>query len=142
MSWLDDWGVVNKDYEILLIVAFLFLLVCLLNCIGLLLAKFLGRTAEMSLRRAVGASRRTIFRQHLVEIGLIGFLGGCVGLGVSLIGLVGIRSLYRQYERLTHLDADLVMIAIALAIGSTLLAGLYPAWRIGQLPISQYLKGQ
>ena len=103
-SWLHDQQVVNKDYEILLGVAFLFLLVCLLNCIGLLLAKFLGKAGEMSLRRAVGGSRKMIFKQHLVEISLIGFLGGCVGLGLTLLGLMGIRSLYRNYEQLTNLN--------------------------------------
>ena len=141
-SWLHDQRVVNKDYEILLGVAFLFLLVCLLNCIGLLLAKFLGKAPEMSLRRAVGGSRKLIFRQHMVEISLIGFLGGCVGLGLTLLGLMGIRSLYRNYEQLTNLNLELVALAIALAVGSTLLAGLYPAWRVCQLPVSRYLKDQ
>jgi putative ABC transport system permease protein len=142
MSWLDDRGVVNKDYEILLGVAFLFLVVCLLNCIGLLLAKFLGKAGEMSLRRALGGSRRMIFRQHLVEISVIGFLGGCVGLLVSMLGLVCIRSLYASYESLTHLNLELVLLAIALAIGSALLAGLLPAWRVCHLPVSQYLKSE
>jgi putative ABC transport system permease protein len=142
MSWLDDRGVVNKDYEILLGIAFLFLLVCLLNCIGLLLAKFLGKAGETSLRRALGGSRRMIFKQHLVEISLIGFLGGCAGLLVSLTGLMCIRSLYRSYEQLTHLNLELMLMAILLAIGSTLLAGLLPAWRACRLPVSQYLKSE
>ena len=141
-SWLLDQQVVNKDYEILLGVAFLFLVVCLLNCIGLLLAKFLGKAGEMSLRRAVGGSRKMIFRQHLVEISLIGFLGGCVGLILTLLGLKGIRSLYRNYEQLTNLNLELVALAIALAVGATLLAGLYPAWRVCHLPVSRYLKDQ
>ena len=141
-SWLIDRQVVNKDYEILLGVAFLFLLVCLLNCIGLLLAKFLGKAGEMSLRRAVGGSRKMIFRQHLVEISLIGLLGGCVGLGLTLLGLKGIRSLYRNYEQLTNLNLELVALAIALAVGATLMAGLYPAWRVCHLPVSRYLKDQ
>ncbi|MFT7289389.1 MAG: putative ABC transport system permease protein [Halieaceae bacterium] len=141
-GWLRDQQVVNEDYKILLGVAFLFLLVCLLNCIGLLLAKFLGKVGEMSLRRAVGGSRKMIFRQHLVEVSLIGLLGGAVGLALALAGLVGIRGLYRNYEQLTHLNIDLVLLAIVLAVGSTLLAGLYPAWRICRLPVSRYLKDQ
>jgi putative ABC transport system permease protein len=142
MSWLDDRGVVNKDYEILLSVAFLFLVVCLLNCIGLLLAKFLGKAGEMSLRRALGGSRRVIFRQHLVEVTLIGFLGGCVGIVVSICGLLAIRALYSNYQQLTHLNLELVLFSILLAIGSTLLAGLFPAWRVCRLPVSQYLKSE
>ena len=142
MSWLEDREVVNKDYEILLSISFLFLVVCLLNCIGLLLAKFLGKSNEMSLRRAVGASRKMIFRQHLVEISLIGFLGGILGLVISLAGLMGIRMIYSNYESLTHLNLDLVLLALALAIASTMLAGIIPAWRVCRLPVSQFLKSQ
>jgi putative ABC transport system permease protein len=141
-SWLVDQQVVNKDYRILLGVAFLFLLVCLLNCIGLLLAKFIGKAGEISLRRAVGGSRKMLFRQHLVEVSLIGLLGGGVGLLLALVGLIGIRALYRDYEQLTHLNGELVLLAIFLAVGSTVLAGLYPTWRICRLPISQHLKEQ
>jgi putative ABC transport system permease protein len=141
-SWLVDQQVVNQDYRILLGVAFLFLLVCLLNCIGLLLAKFVGKAGEISLRRAVGGSRKMLFRQHLVEVSLIGLLGGVVGLALAVVGLIGIRALYRDYEQLTHLNAELVLLAILLAVGSTLLAGLYPTWRICRLPISQHLKAQ
>ncbi|MFT5482172.1 MAG: putative ABC transport system permease protein [Halieaceae bacterium] len=141
-AWLKDQNVVNKDYEILLGIAFMFLFVCLLNCIGLLLAKFLGKAGEMSLRRALGGSRRIIFNQHLVEVSLLGFLGGCVGLGVALLGLVGIRALYRNYEQLTHLNLELVALAFVLAVGATLLAGLYPTWRVCRLPVSRHLKEQ
>ena len=83
-----------------------------------------------------------IFRQHLVEIGVIGFLGGVLGLGISLLGLVGIRFLYRSYEQLTHLNLQLVVVAILMAIVSTMLAGLFPAWRVCHLPVSQNLKSQ
>ena len=141
-SWLRDRGVVNTDYEILLGIAFLFLLVCLLNCIGLLLAKFLGKAAEMSLRRALGGSRRMIFNQHLVEISVLGILGGIAGLGVSLLGLLCIRSLYSSYEQLTHLNFELIMLAIAMAVVSTTLAGLLPAWRVCNLPAAQFLKAE
>ncbi|MEH6517060.1 MAG: ABC transporter permease [Halioglobus sp.] len=141
-SWLVDQRVVDQDYRILLAVAFLFLLVCLLNCIGLLLAKFLGRAGEMSLRRAVGGSRKMIFRQHLVEISLIGLLGGLVGLLLAMLGLVAIRSLYQNFELLTHLNIELALLAVLLAMASTVLAGIYPAWRICRLPIALHLKAQ
>jgi putative ABC transport system permease protein len=142
LSWLEDRQVVNQDYRILLSVAFLFLLVCLLNCIGLLLAKFLGKSSEISLRRAVGGSRKMIFRQYMVEVTLIGFLGGCVGLLVAASGLVGIRALYSNYEQLTHLTLELSGIAILLAIVSTIIAGLFPVWQVCRLPVSQHLKSQ
>src|SRR5690606_4238677 len=61
MQWLDFNGVVPPDVRLQAWLAFGFLLVCLLNTIGLLLAKFLRRSGEIGVRRALGASRREIF---------------------------------------------------------------------------------
>ena len=83
-----------------------------------------------------------IFRQHIVEIAFIGLLGGFVGLLVSLIGLFGIKSLYRNYEQLAHISWELTLLTLVLAVGATVLAGLLPAWRVCRLPVSQYLKSQ
>ena len=58
------------------------------------MAKFLGAAPLVGLRRALGASKSTIFRQHLVEVGVIGFGGGLIGIGVAALGLLGLRKLY------------------------------------------------
>ena len=57
--------------------------------VGLLLAKVLRRTGDISLRRALGASKRAVFSQYIVEAGLVGVTGGVVGIGVTWLGLVG-----------------------------------------------------
>ncbi len=64
-----------------------FLIVCLVNAVGLLLAKFSSRAAELALRRALGASRGAIFRQCVTETLLIGLLGGAFGLLLTAEGL-------------------------------------------------------
>src|SRR3546814_739047 len=65
MEWLDYNKVVPGDVRLQVWLAFGFLLVCLLNTVGLLLAKFLRRSGEVGVRRALGASRREIFMQCL-----------------------------------------------------------------------------
>jgi putative ABC transport system permease protein len=50
--------------------------------------------------------------------------------------------MYRNYEQLTHLNLELGIIAILLAIGSTIIAGLFPVWQACRLPVSQHLKSQ
>src|SRR4029078_7320891 len=58
--------VVDNDNRVLVGLAFAFLAVCLINTVGLLLAKFLNAAPITGVRRALGASRRPIFVQHLV----------------------------------------------------------------------------
>jgi putative ABC transport system permease protein len=83
-----------------------------------------------------------MFNQHLVEVGLVGLLGGLFGLLLASAGLLGLKQMFENYENLAHLDVELIMFAIGISILSTLIAGLYPAWRICQLPPAQYLKSQ
>ncbi len=60
-QWLIDNDVVSNDDRVLVGLAFAFLAVCLLNTVGLLLAKFLNNAAITGIRRALGASRRHVF---------------------------------------------------------------------------------
>ncbi|MCW8926415.1 MAG: ABC transporter permease, partial [Xanthomonadales bacterium] len=130
MEWMENQEVVDDDARVMLGLSLLFLTVCLLNTIGLLLAKFLGKSQDISLRRALGASRATLFIQHLIESGLIGLGGGILGLGLAWLGLRGIEVLFGDYvENLVGMDWVMVLTAIGLAILSALLAGLYPTWR-------------
>ena len=141
MEWMEFEGVVDDDVQVLLGLALLFLIVCLLNTIGLLLAKIMRRAGDISLRRALGASRRAIFTQYIVEAGMIGLAGGLFGIAMTWLGLQGIRMLYGEYdfvERLIAMDWVMIFAAICLAIISALGAALYPTWRAcGIHPASQ-----
>ncbi len=153
-QWLQDQGVVSNDNRLLVGIAFAFLAVCLINTVGILLAKFLNGAAITGVRRALGASRRQIFLQHLVEVGVLSSVGALLGLGVGALGLWGVHALYTVtgsvdtyiraggYQLLTHFDTVSVIWAIVLAIVSALAAGLYPAWRIGRVAPAVYLKSQ
>ncbi len=139
MEWMENQEVVADDAQVMLGLSLLFLAVCLLNTIGLLLAKFLGKAGDISLRRALGATRSTLFAQHMIESAMIGLGGGILGLGLTWLGLRGIEMLFGEMvENLVGLDWVMVMTAIGLAIASALIAGLYPTWRACRiLPASQ-----
>ena len=142
MQWLDFNRIVPRDVVMQLWLGFGFLLVCLLNTVGLLLAKFLRRSGEIGVRRALGASRLDIFKQCLVEAGTIGIAGGVLGLGLALLGLWAVRQQPLGYATLAHLDMTMLLITFGLAIVASLIAGLLPAWRAMQVAPAIQLKSQ
>ena len=140
MGWLDFNQVVPSDVRLQTWLAFAFLLICLFNTVGLLLAKFLRRAGEIGVRRALGASRAAVFAQCLVEAGLIGLLGGAGGLLLTLLGLWLVRSQPVEYADLVHLDTTMFLATFALAIAASLLAGVLPALRASRMAPSLQLK--
>ena len=140
MGWLDFNQVVPSDVRLQTWLAFAFLLICLFNTVGLLLAKFLRRAGEIGVRRALGASRAAVFAQCLVEAGLIGLLGGAGGLLLTLLGLWLVRSQPIEYADLVHLDTTMFLATFALAIAASLLAGVLPALRASRMAPSLQLK--
>jgi len=143
MQWLENQEVVADDARMMMAMALMFLTVCLLNTIGLLLAKFLGKAPEIGLRQALGASKATLFSQYIIESACIGFAGGILGLGLSFLGLIGIENLYGEYmQGLATLDITMMTFAIVLALVCTVVAGLYPTWRACNISPAQQLKSQ
>ncbi|MEM6574592.1 MAG: ABC transporter permease [Pseudomonadota bacterium] len=143
MEWMEHQEVVEEDAQVMLWLSMLFLLVCLLNTIGLLLAKFLGKAGDIGLRRALGATKGTLFTQHLIESAMIGLAGGVLGLFLTWLGLQGVQHLFGEFlTNLAEMDWVMVLTAIGLAIVSALLAGLYPTWRACNIAPASQLKSQ
>jgi putative ABC transport system permease protein len=140
MQWLDHNGVVPDDVRLQTWLAFGFLLVCLVNTVGLMLAKFMRRAGELGVRRALGASRRALFAQLLVESGVIGLAGGLGGMLLAMFGLWLVRQRSSDYAVLAHLDLSMLLTTFVLALGATLLAGLLPAGRACQIAPALQLK--
>ncbi|CAN5263642.1 ABC transporter permease [soil metagenome] len=142
MQWLDFKKVVPGDVKLQVWLAFGFLLVCLVNTVGLLLAKCLRRAGEIGVRRALGASRREIFGQFLVEAGVIGIAGGLLGLALALGLLWLVRQGPGAANELARLDGPMLLATLALALLASVLAGLLPAWRACQITPALQLKSQ
>ncbi|MGA9422120.1 MAG: ABC transporter permease [Rhodanobacteraceae bacterium] len=141
-DWLDSQKVVPRDVQIQVWLSFAFLVVCLINTIGLLLAKFMRKSGEIGLRRALGASKPQLFGQHLIEAGVIGISGGLIGLVLTGLGLWLVRSLYNGFGTVAQLDWTMVLTTIVVAIVAAVLAGVYPTWRACQIAPAAQLKTQ
>ncbi|MGH8233970.1 MAG: ABC transporter permease, partial [Rhodanobacteraceae bacterium] len=104
MGFLGQQQVVPDDAKLQANLAFGFLLICIVNTVGLLLAKCLRRSREIGVRRALGATRAAIFAQFLIESGMVGIAGGVLGLVFAELGLLAIRHQPAEYAKLAHLD--------------------------------------
>jgi len=140
-AFLDNQHVVPSDTKVSLMVALGLLIVCLVNTVGLLLAKFLRRSSEIGVRRALGAPQAAIYAQFLTEAGIVGLAGGVVGLvltgvGVFSVGLV----LPKDIAALAHINFSLLLLTLVVAVVSAVLAGLYPTFRASRVQPAWQLK--
>lgn len=142
-QWIDD-RYDNQGVLLLVGVGAMFLFVCLLNTVGLLLARFFAKAPEIGLRRALGASRRALFAQHMVEAGCVGVAGGVLGVAATWLALRGISVLFNEDEvsKTLTFQGPVVAAAVALAIVSALAAGVYPTWRACNVPAAALVKTQ
>ncbi len=133
---VEDWRIVPEEVSALYLVGLLFLAVSAVNLIGLLLGKFLARSHEVGVRRALGATRLDVFLQHVVECELVALLGGAAGVLVALAALAGIRAFMMQgafRSDIYRLDLPMLAFSVGLALAAWLVAGTYPSWRASRL---------
>ena len=140
-EYLIEQKVVSDDSKMEVWLAFLFLIVCLLNCMSIMIAKFHTKAGEIGLRRAVGASRQDIILQCGFELLVIGVIGGVLGLICTQLGLSITANIYHYLpNRLMQMDLTLGLGTLALAVVSSLFFGLLPVIRASRMQPSSQLK--
>ena len=132
-GWLRFNRVVPDSVRLNLWLGLGLLVLCLANVAGLQAARLLRRSGELGVRRVLGAPRRAVVVQCLVESGVTGLLGGLLAWPLTLGGLWVIRLQDRGYTDLAHFRPGLFVALLALAVCCGLLVGLVPAWRAARL---------
>ena len=140
-EFLDYQQVVPSNTRLSLLVAQGLLVVCLVNTVALMLAKFLGRSGEIAVRRALGASRAAIYAQFLTEAAVIGVGGGLLGLLFTAIGVLEVGIVMPAHlAALAKVDPTLLVLTLMLAVTATLLAAVYPTYRASHVQPAWQLK--
>ncbi len=129
-------GVMKEQYgrslQILLAVCGLVLFIACANVANLLLARAVARRTQTAVRLAVGASRRQIVAQALVESVLLAVIGGAAGLGVAMGAARLLLTL--AFTNTTFLpitttpSPEVLLFAFALALVTGIIFGAAPAW--------------
>lgn len=141
-EWMDDQDVLGDDTILQTLLAAGFLLVCVVNTVGLLLAKFTANAGEIGVRRALGATRRQIFQQYLVQAAVVGIAGGVIGLSLTFGGLWLLARQSAEVAAVAHMSPLMLLATVGTAIGAAVLAGLLPTWRACQVVPAIQLKTQ
>jgi predicted permease len=130
---------------LLLAVTGIVLLIACANVANLLLARGAARASELAVRAAIGAGRRQLVAQLLAESCLLAALGGALGLFVARGTLRLVLSLLPAEPAATlqaQIDPALLGFVAALALGTGLVFGLYPALSATRPDLVTSLRGQ
>ena len=135
----------GKGLYIVMALSGLVLLVACANIANLLLARGATRRTETSVRMALGASRRQLVRQLLVESVLLACVGGLAGLGVAYAGTRTLLSLAFPHAPHLPISASPSVPVLAFAIGLSILTGIafgiVPAWITSHSDPAEALRG-
>ena len=105
-----------------------------IGIMNIMLVSVTERTREIGIRKAIGAKRRDILLQFLIEAAALSLTGGLVGLGLAMLGAYLMGNIQLGTTSVTPvISAAIVFIALGVSIGTGLVSGTYPAFRAARL---------
>jgi putative ABC transport system permease protein len=133
---------INKVITGLAIFVFLFMLLPTINLVNINITRIMERSSEIGVRKAFGASSRTLVYQFIVENLILTLLGGVIGIVLSLV----VMQLINSAGLIANLNLGINYMVLACSLLACLLFGLlsgvYPAWRMSRLNVVNALKAQ
>jgi putative ABC transport system permease protein len=115
---------------VLAVIASISLLVGGIGIMNVMLATVTERTREIGIRRALGAKKKHIVQQFLVEAGVLSALGGIAGVILGVLVPYGIERWFAQKTNILPVD---VLLAFGISAAVGVVFGIYPAWRAANM---------
>ncbi len=112
-------------------IAFISLVVGGIGIMNIMLVSVTERTREIGLRKAVGAKRRNVLGQFLIEAVTLALIGGILGIILGGGGALAATSFIDNFSAVVGIDAIVIAVLFSMAVG--LFFGIYPAYRASRL---------
>ena len=109
-----------------------------IGIMNIMFVSVVERTREIGVRKAIGAKRRTILLQFLIEAAGICFFGGLIGLGLAWLATLAVT----QWLFPASLSPGIVVIAVIVSLLTGVIAGFLPAWRAARMDPVEALRSE
>jgi putative ABC transport system permease protein len=133
---------ITKAVSVLVALVILFLLLPTINLVNINITRIMERSSEIGVRKAFGASSRTLVYQFIVENMILTFLGGLLGLLFSAMMIYFFNSWNLMDGVRLSLNFSVLMYSFLACVFFGLISGVYPAWRMSRLNVVKALKAQ
>lgn len=134
-----DSGLENF-YMTISVFMFLFLLLPTINLVNINLSRIMERSSEIGVRKAFGASSRTLVMQFIVENIILTFLGGAIGIALSIILISILNSSEVIPNAHLRINMEVLFYIILACLVFGFISGVYPAWRMSRMQVVSALK--
>ena len=130
----------TKVFTVAGLFVLLFLLLPTINLVNINITRIMERSSEIGVRKAFGASSKTLVYQFIVENLILTFIGGIIGVFLSVLVIYLINE--SDYISNFNLSLNLTVLFLSLltCVLFGLISGVYPAWRMSKLNIVKALK--
>jgi len=133
-------GAVGKVISMAAGFLLLFLLLPTINLVNINITRIMERSSEIGVRKAFGASSKTLVYQFIVENMILTFLGGFIGIALSLLVIFLINETNIVSNMRLSINLTVLCYSLLACIFFGLLSGVYPAWRMSKLNVVKALK--
>ena len=141
LQYSEEQGQIISTLTLVLsLIAGISLLVGSIGLMNIMLVSVSERTAEIGLRRAMGAKKVDILSQFLAEALLLSLAGGVIGFMLGFLGSQLVGNAIEVLQGAVTVTANIVVTAIVISSAVGILAGIYPAWRAAGLQPTQALR--
>lgn len=129
--------------KVMLVIAFFIAILACINYVNLSTAGFMDRSRQVGIRKVLGAEKRTLINQFMIEVGVLISAGVLLGFLLTFPTLPMLSNLTDIQFNWTHLfNKEFLMLVGLFVITSTLLTGLYPGLVLSNYSIVETMKGK